>query len=318
MSKYPEIDNKRARLYSIKDRFSKVQLDFLGKPVDAEAAFEDWWEALPDILIAKDLKALVAGIVESRKRNKPVILMMGAHVIKVGLSPVLIDLMDRGIITALAMNGAGIIHDTELSMFGMTSEDVAVNLLDGSFGMAKETGDFVNAATESGMKEKLGLGEAVGKALVKAKVKNLEISLLGQAYKRDIPVTVHVGIGTDIIHQQPSANGAAIGELSYRDFKILAQHITGLDNGGAVLNVGSAVVLPEVFLKALTVARNMGYSCNNFTTANFDMIQHYRPRVNVVSRPTLGGGQGYSFTGHHEIMLPLLAAGIKMEMNKKK
>ncbi|MBU0519240.1 hypothetical protein KKA00_03655 [bacterium] len=314
MSKYPEIDNKRARLYSIKDRFSKVQLDFLGKPVSADASMQDWWDALPDILIAKDLKALIADIVDSRKRQKPVILMMGAHVIKVGLSPILIDLMDQGIITALAMNGAGIIHDTELSMFGMTSEDVASNLFDGSFGMVKETGDFINGAIDAGVKEKLGLGETIGKALVEAKAKNLDISLLGQAYLKDVPVTVHVGIGTDIIHQQPSTDGAAIGELSYRDFKILAQHITGLDNGGVVLNVGSAVVLPEVFLKALTVARNLGDPCKKFTTANFDMIQHYRPRVNVVTRPTMGGGQGYTFTGHHEIMIPLLAAGIKMGM----
>ncbi|HDH58153.1 MAG TPA: hypothetical protein ENF16_06045 [Bacteroidetes bacterium] len=314
MSKYPEIDISRVKLYPIAERQSRVQLEFLGKPVKPDASFETWWDSLPKILVAEDLKSVAAAIVAARRSKKPVILMIGAHVIKVGLSPVLIDLMKEGIITCLAMNGAGIIHDVELSLFGMTSEDVATNIADGTFGMAKETGEFINQTVKKGVKSKLGLGEAVGKELLDRKAQNLQISLLGQAYQLDIPVTVHVAIGTDIIHQQPSADGAAIGELTLRDFRIFSRQVADLGDGGVVLNVGSAVVLPEVFLKALTVARNLGYPCKGFSTANFDMIQHYRPRVNVVQRPTLGGGKGYQITGHHEIMIPLLAAGIKLGM----
>ncbi len=313
MSKYPEIDLSKVKLYSIIQRDSKVQVDFLGAPTDPLASFTEWWRSLPDILVARDLKALVRDIAAARRKHKPVIFMMGAHVIKVGLSPLLIDLMERGIITAIALNGAGIIHDSELALFGTTSEDVAANLFDGTFGMAKETGEFINNAVKRGREARLGLGESVGKSLLEAKAPNLSVSIVARAYQMGIPVTVHVGIGTDIIHQQPSADGAAIGELSHRDFRILAQHLTDLD-GGVVLNIGSAVVLPEVFLKALTVARNLGHPCKAFTTANFDMIQHYRPRLNVVTRPTMGGGQGYTFTGHHEIMIPLLAAGIKLEI----
>jgi hypothetical protein len=264
-------------------------------------------------LVARDLKSLASDIVRAHRQRKPVVFMMGAHVIKVGLSPLLIDLMECGIITAIALNGAGIIHDSELALFGITSEDVAANLFDGTFGMAKETGEFLNNAVKQGRNDGLGLGESVGKSLLEANAPNLSVSIVAKAYQMGIPVTVHVGVGTDIIHQQPSADGAAIGELSHRDFKILARHLTDLD-GGVVLNIGSAVVLPEVFLKALTVARNLGYPCKTFTTANFDMIQHYRPRLNVVTRPTMGGGQGYTFTGHHEIMIPLLAAGIKFTM----
>ncbi len=312
MSRYSEIEIDKVKTYSIQKRQSKVKKDFLGKPASANTTFSDWWYALPDILKASDLKAVAGDIINATKKKKPVILMMGAHVIKVGLSPILIDLMEKGVITTIAMNGAGIIHDVELSLFGMTSEDVAVNLADGTFGMAKETGDFINQATIEGVKEEAGLGEIIGKKLVEANAPNLEISLLGQAYKLGIPVTVHVAIGTDIVHQQPSADGSAIGDLSYRDFRILSKQISNIADGGVVLNVGSTVVLPEVFLKALTVARNLGYPCKNFTTANFDMIQHYRPGVNVVNRPTMAGGKGYSITGHHEIMIPLLAAGIKM------
>ena len=282
--------------------------------MDGKVTFADWWNTLPEILKANDLKAVVSDIITARQNQKPVIFMMGAHVIKVGLSPLLIDLMQSGVISALAMNGAGIIHDVELAMFGMTSEDVAANITDGTFGMARETGEFINHAVARGAKEKLGMGEVIGRELVERKVPNLNVSLLGQAYMLGIPVTVHVAIGTDIIHQQPSADGAAIGELSHRDFKILSKLVAGLGDGGVVLNVGSAVVLPEVFLKALTVARNLGYPCKNFTTANFDMIQHYRPNLNVVNRPTISGGKGYSITGHHEIMIPLLAAGIKLGM----
>jgi len=316
MSRYPEINLKRIKLLPIARRQSKVQLAFLSKPLPPDASFADWWRSLPKILAADDLKAVASAIVRARKKNKPVIVMMGAHVIKVGLSPILVDLMKEGVITCLAMNGAGIIHDVELSLFGVTSEDVAANLADGSFGMARETGDFINQMLRLGVGEKLGLGEVLGRELVRAKARNLRISLLGQAYKLNIPVTVHVAVGTDIIHQQPSADGAAIGELTMRDFRIFARQVADVGKGGVVLNIGSAVVLPEVFLKALTVARNLGFPCQDFTTANFDMIQHYRPRVNVVQRPTLSGGRGYQITGHHEIMIPLLALGIKLGMKK--
>ncbi|MCX6641203.1 MAG: hypothetical protein NTW14_12130 [bacterium] len=313
MSSYPEIDIKKVRLYSINQRQSKVQSSFLAKPVNADASFSEWWDSLPHILIADDIKALARDIATARRQAKPVIFMIGAHVIKVGLSPVLIDLMETGLITCLAMNGAGIVHDVELARFGQTSEDVAANLTDGTFGMVRETGEFINGAIRKGCDEKLGLGEVIGRELLVDQAPKGEISLLAQAYRLKIPTTVHVAIGTDVIHQQPSADGAAIGELSYRDFRIFAQQVAGIGNGGVVVNFGSAVVMPEVFLKALTVARNLGYSCRNFTTANFDMIQHYRPRVNVVQRPTLEGGRGYSITGHHEIMIPLLAMGIKIE-----
>lgn len=317
MSKYPEIDVKKVKLFSIAKRQSKVRLEFLGKPVKSDASFESWWDSLPRILAADDLKAIISAIIQAQQKRKPVIVMIGAHVIKVGLSPVLVDLMTDGTISCLAMNGAGIIHDVELSLFGVTSEDVAANLADGSFGMARETGEFINQTLKKGADEKLGLGECLGRELLERKAKNLKISLLGQAYKSNIPVTVHVAVGTDIIHQQPSADGADIGELTLRDFRILAKQVADLGDGGVVLNIGSAVVLPEVFLKALTVARNLSHACKDFTTANFDMIQHYRPRVNVVSRPTLAGGKGYQITGHHEIMIPLLAAGIKLAARSK-
>jgi hypothetical protein len=312
MSRYPEIDLKQVKLTSIARRRSRVELQALGRAVEPAASFARWWDSLPAFLAAEELKAVAQAVAEARRAGKPVIVMMGAHVIKVGLSPVLIDLMHNGLITALAMNGAGIIHDTELALYGVTSEDVAANLSDGSFGMVRETGEFINGTVREGVKTGLGLGEALGKELVQKQAPNLNVSLLGQAYNLSIPVTVHVALGADIIHQQPSADGAAIGEASLRDFRILAQHITGLGGGGVVLNIGSAVILPEVFLKALTVARNLGHSVQDFTAANFDMIQHYRPRVNVVSRPTLSGGKGYTITGHHEIMIPLLAMGVKL------
>ncbi len=317
MSRYPQIEIEKVRLYSIAERRSKVQLDFLGKPCDGQAAFTEWWDALPKTLAANDLKSIVSDVLAARRKNKPVIVMMGAHVIKVGLSPVLIDLMEWGIITTLAMNGAGVIHDCELALFGKTSEDVAENLADGTFGMAKETGEFINRAVQKGVKAGLGFGETLGKVLIASKAANLNISLLAQAYRMQIPVTVHVALGTDIIHQQPTMDGCATGELTMRDFRIFAGQVSGLGRGGVVLNIGSTVILPEVFLKALTVARNLGYPCRQFTTANFDMIQHYRSRVNVVQRPTLKGGRGYQITGHHEIMIPLLAMGIKQEMKRK-
>ncbi|VAW37565.1 hypothetical protein MNBD_DELTA04-294, partial [hydrothermal vent metagenome] len=248
-------------------------------------------------------------IVGSCRAGRPVLLGMGAHVIKVGLNPVLIELMKRGVITAIALNGAGIIHDTEIAMVGRTSEEVADVLGSGAFGAARETGEVLNTAIKRGAEKNIGLGRAVGEALLEQDFPHNDQSLLAQAVRMDIPVTVHVAIGTDIIHIHPGADGAAIGRTSHYDFRVFCALVAGLE-GGVYLNVGSAVLLPEVFLKALTVARNLGYEVRHLTTANFDFIRQYRPLTNVVHRPTMEGGCGFNFTGHHELMIPLLAAAI--------
>ena len=311
MSIYPEIDLKKVKTYSVLQRLSKVHHDELAKPYRRGDFFETFYKSLPDILIAKDFRELVERVIAARRNDKPVIAMMGAHVIKVGLSPVLVDLMRRGIITCVAMNGAGVIHDSELALFGQTSEEVADGLADGSFGMAQETGEFINNAVIDGRSKQQGFGEAVGEALLKSGAEGLKYSLLAAAFELSIPATVHVAIGTDIIHQQPSADGAAYGESSFRDFKIFTAQVGKINAGGVVLNFGSNVLMPEVFLKALTIVRNIQPPVKDFFTANFDMFAHYRPRVNVVQRPTLQGGKGYNFIGHHEIMIPLLAAAVK-------
>ena len=314
MSKYKQIDKARVKTISIKGRKSKVTPKDFANPIDAQhASFKDFADSLPHILIADDLRDLVNDIIRARKKNKPVILMMGAHVIKVGLSPLIIDLLKRGIITHVAMNSAAAIHDVETAMWGKTSEDVAVNLMDGTFGMSKETGDFINLALTKGLKESdEGYAETLGKKIIAVKARNQSLSILAACYELGVPVTVHAAIGTDIIHQQATMDGAATGELSYRDFKVFVNSIKNLTNGGVVLNFGSAVIMPEVFLKALTVARNLGFKAMGFSTANFDMIRQYRPQMNIVERPTQKSGRGYNFTGHHEIMFPLLAAMIKL------
>jgi len=311
MSKYPEVDLSNVRTFSVAQRFSKVHREAMARPHRRGDFFEDFYHSLPDILIAHDFRELVDRIIAARKNNKPAILMMGAHVLKVGLSPIVIDLIKRDIITGVASNGASIIHDSELALFGKTSEEVADGLADGSFGMAQETAEFINTAIKNGRGENLGLGEAVGKAISDNKQANPESSVLAACFTHNIPFTVHVAIGTDIIHQHASADGAASGEMSFRDFKIFSREVVEINDGGVVLNFGSTVLMPEVFLKALTIARNLHPPVNNFFTANFDMFAHYRPRVNVVQRPTLQGGKGYNFIGHHEIMMPLLAAAIK-------
>jgi hypothetical protein len=311
VSKYPEIDLQKVKTYSVRQRLSKVHRDELAQPFRRGDFFETFYRSLPNILAAKDFRELAARIIAARENSKPVIVMMGAHVIKVGLSPILVDLIRRGIITCVAMNGAGVIHDTELALFGQTSEEVADGLADGSFGMAQETGEFINHAVSNGRSKQQGFGEAVGEALLASGAEGIKHSLLAKAFELSIPATVHVAIGTDIIHQQPTADGAAYGELSFRDFKIFTAQAAKINGGGVVLNIGSNVVMPEVFLKALTIARNIQPPVKDFFTANFDMYAHYRPRVNVVQRPTLQGGKGYNFIGHHEIMIPLLAAAIK-------
>ncbi|MGW8161604.1 MAG: hypothetical protein ACWGN1_05095 [Desulfobulbales bacterium] len=266
-------------------------------------------DSLPAQLAGRDFPELVQRIAAAYANDKPVLLGMGAHVIKVGLNPVLIGLMQKGIITGIALNGAGIVHDAEIAMVGRTSEEVADVLGAGAFGAARETGEVLNGAICRGAEKNIGLGEAVGEVLLEQDFPYNDQSLLAQARKMDIPVSVHVAVGTDIIHIHPGADGAAIGQTSHHDFQVFCSQVACME-GGVYLNVGSAVVLPEVFLKALTVVRNLGYEVKDITTANFDFIRHYRPATNVVCRPTLEGGRGFNFTGHHELMIPLLAAAL--------
>jgi hypothetical protein len=316
MTKFKQIDLSGVKTISIKDRKSKVTPNDFAIPLDPKnASFKDFADSLPRILIGNELRDIVNDIVRARAKKKPVILMMGAHVIKVGLSPLIVDLLKRGVITHVAMNSAASIHDVETAMWGHTSEDVAANLMDGTFGMSKETGNFINIALVKGMKETTaGYGETLAKNIIAMNGRNQHVSILASCYTLNVPVTVHAAIGTDIIHQQPTMDGAATGELSFRDFKVFVNSVKDLINGGVVLNFGSAVIMPEVFLKALTVARNLGYKAKGFSTANFDMIRQYRPQMNVVERPTQKHGRGYNFTGHHELMFPLLAAMIKSQL----
>jgi deoxyhypusine synthase len=274
----------------------------------------DFLAFLPQTLAAADLLAIARRIAEAVKGQRPVILGMGAHPIKVGLSPLIIDLLDRAIVSAVAMNGAGIIHDFELAYQGATSEDVASALRDGSFGMARETGEFLNTAVRTGIKEpEMGIGQAVGERILTERLPHAHLSILAACARLFLPACVHVTIGADIIHMHPQVDGAAIGEGSLRDFYRLAGVVAHLE-GGVFINLGSAVVIPEVFLKALTLARNLGYAVKNFTTVDLDFVRHYRPSVNVVTRPTLEGGRGFHLTGHHEIMFPLLYAAVLEEL----
>lgn len=293
--------------YSIKNRKAKADVRlFSGKL----KSIKPFFDALPGFLKAADLKSLAKDMIDARRRGKGIIWMMGAHTLKVGLSPVINELLRTGYITHLALNGAVVIHDTEIAFWGKTSEDVSETLTDGSFGMVRETPVYLaEALTVSG--EDMGIGEAVGKYITCKKPKYVLYSVLAQAYRKKVPVTVHIGIGTDTICQHPEFDGGLWGEKSHLDFKILAESIRSINRGGVIINFGSAVILPEVFLKALTVARNIFGDISNFSAANFDMIQHYRPNENVVNRPTISGGKRYSFTGHHEIMLPLLGAALK-------
>lgn len=307
---YPEpLNFGELKTYSVHDRFSKVTVDNFAKPLAAGATIADFIRNLPQQFAGVDFPELVNALALCHQSQKPIICGMGAHVIKVGLNPIIIDLMEKGVITAVALNGAGIIHDTEIAMIGRTSEDVGQVLEAGEFGAAKETGEVVNAAICQGAKNNLGLGYAMGQYLTEKEFPFNQMSLLAAAYRLGVPVTVHVALGTDIVHIHPSASGADIGQTSHHDFKIFCRLVSGLE-GGAYLNIGSAVLLPEVFLKALTVTRNLGFTVNNFTTANFDFIRHYRTMTNVVNRPTTGGGRGYNFIGHHELMIPLLAAAL--------
>ena len=278
-------------------------------PPGGDRSFGAFLRALPDVLVARDFLRVVDAVAGAARRRRGVIAMLGGHVVKTGLAPVLLDLMRRGVVTHLAMNGSAAIHDYEIARFGGTSEDVAAGLRDGTFGMAEETGRGLNAAFVEGMARGWGMGEAVARALdAEPSLAHPELSVLLGAHRLGVPTTVHAALGAEIVHQHPAANGAAIGDTSHRDFCRLAASIETLDDGGVVLNLGSAVIMPEVFLKALTIARNLGGGKpEGFVSCDLDMQRHYRPRMNVVQRPTLHSGTGYEITGHHEIMVPLLA-----------
>jgi hypothetical protein len=306
---FPPLALEGLKTYSLKDRPSKVRKEDFARPWQSGGLFSNFLDSLPAILAAQDFRAVVAAILEAAKNHKTLHWAMGAHLIKVGLSPLLIDLMQKGLITALSLNGAGIVHDCELAMVGRTSEDVDQELGGGTFGMARETAEFLNRAVTSGASRGLGLGRAVGEALRAEGFPHLEASLLATAAREGIPATVHVAIGTDIIHLHPSLDPEATGRATYRDFQTFCSVVRTLE-GGVFLNIGSAVILPEIFLKAVTLVRNLGWPLKKITTVNFDFIRHYRPATNVVRRPTLEGGQGYYLIGHHELTIPLLAAAV--------
>ena len=291
-------------------RSNKVSLDWFARPPQPGQSVAAFLRGLPAILAGNDFRQVVEAMIAARRNGRPVILGMGAHVIKCGLNPVLIELMRRRIITAIALNGAGAIHDFELALIGETSEDVAAGLQHGTFGMVRETGELMNGAVNRVLEDpERGMGELLGDFLIRSQAPHCAYSLLATAYQLDIPLTVHVAIGTDIIHMHPSANGAAIGLATFNDFRRLAGVVTQL-SGGVYVNVGSAVLLPEVFLKAFTVAQNLGADLHDFVTVNLDMIAHYRPGENVVRRPPMVGGKGYNLVGRHEILIPLLAQAV--------
>jgi hypothetical protein len=304
------IDLSRVRTVPLNARANKVALGRFAQPARKGQSVRDFLAGLPDILAASDFRAVVEAVLAARRRGALVIAGMGAHVIKCGLSPVLIDLMQRGVVTALALNGSGAIHDFELALIGETSEDVAAGLCDGTFGMVRETGEMMNQAINLALVQpEQGMGALLADRLVEAQAPYLDYSLLVAARRLGLPATVHVAVGTDIIHMHPSADGAAIGRATFNDFRLFAGVVARL-SGGVYFNIGSAVLMPEVFLKAFTVAQNLGADLRDFVTVNMDMIAHYRPGENVVRRPPTVGGRGYSLIGRHELMLPLLAQAV--------
>ncbi|MBM4295019.1 MAG: hypothetical protein FJ126_08985 [Deltaproteobacteria bacterium] len=313
MKKIDPLSLEGIQTYSLKERHSKVSHGAFGQAWAKGGGFREFLDRLPDLLAGRTLKKVVDAWVQARRGGRLAILGMGAHPIKVGLNPILIDLLRRRLLSAVAMNGACIIHDAELAMAGMTSEDVDQDLGCGRFGMARETGEFLNEAIAWGAGQGLGLGEAVGRRLRESQFPYKHLSLLGAAAQLEIPVTVHVAVGADIIHMHPSVKPEALGAATHLDFRLLAALVAQLQEG-VFINLGSAVIIPEVFLKALTLARNLGHPVAPLTTVNLDFIQHYRPLTNVVRRPTQGAGQGYALTGHHELLFPLLAAAVVEEM----
>jgi deoxyhypusine synthase len=313
----PRIDRARVRTVPARTRKSKVRRAQEAKPYRAGASFRAFLAGLPGTLAAADLRAVIEASARAARRDKLLLWGFGAHLIKVGLAPVMLDLMQRGLVQGVLMNGAGCVHDLELALMGRTSEDVGPALDDGSFGMARETAELLNRAIAEGHAARLGMGEAVGRAILSGRFPHKDRSLLATAARLGIPVTVHAAIGTDIHHMHPSADGAALGATSHRDFETLTRLVAVLE-GGVLFNIGSAVILPEVFLKALALARNLGHRVDRFTTVNLDFARHYRPTMNVVERPTRRGGHGYSLIGHHEILVPLLAAGLIEALRKRR
>ena len=315
MSRYKiePIDLTNLSTYPLASRPSKVTADDFASPLASDSSTTEFLKSLPNILAAQELRELARLIREAKQKGRATIVGLGGHVIKTGLAPILIDLIKRGYVTAFAMNGSAMIHDFEIALVGATSEDVDATLGSGSFGMAEETGRIINEAIIAGSKDKIGMGEAVGRQLQVIQPAHAAKSILHAAYEARLPVTVHVAIGTDIVHIHPAADGASIGQTTLHDFRLLCSLVRELNGGGVYLNLGSAVVLPEVFLKTVTVVRNLGLKLQDFCTANFDFIQQYRPLTNVVRRPVAGSGRGFSFIGHHEIMIPLLAASIITE-----
>jgi len=305
-----EIDLSKLKTYPISKRKSKVRHQDFAKPPSRGASFSDFYNSLPSILSGKSFREIVNAIVAAHRKKKPVILMLGSHVIKCGLNPVIIELIKKKVVSSIAMNGSGAIHDFEIALIGRTSEDVKESLEDGSFGMAKETALYINGAISGAVERDIGAGKAIGQVIGEERLPFKNISLLYNCVKQNIAITIHIAIGTDIIHQHPSSCGADLGEASLRDFRNFIKVVRELGGGGVVLNIGSSVILPEVFLKALNVARNLGYKVKDFTACNFDMISHYRPYQNVVHRPVASGGAGYTVIGHHEIMIPLLAQAV--------
>ena len=303
------LDLDGVKTYPLASRTSKVKLsDFAGSIAD-DASLRTFLSSLPDVLAVQSLRQLTARIHRARDAKKPIIWGIGGHVIKTGLAPLLIDLMKRGFVSAFAANGSVLVHDAEIAMIGATSEDVDATLSEGIFGGAEETGQLLNSAALEGARDQIGLGEAVGRVLCARNPQHRDYSLLCTAHDAKLPFTAHVTIGGDIAHFHPKADGASLGATTHTDFRLLASLVKEMDGGGVYLNVGSAVVLPEVFLKCVTLVRNLGHPLTGITTANFDFIQSYRPLTNVVRRPTeKGAGQGYSITGHHELTIPLLAA----------
>jgi hypothetical protein len=313
MGRYREADLSRLSVGTVATRATRVSIADFAKVPDPEAAAR-LLESLPDQLAARALREVVTRVAAAARAQRPVIAMCGGHVVKSGVSPCLVALMERGVVTHLALNGSAALHDVEIARVGRTSEDVEAALQDGTFGMVDETGSFMNQAMAEGARRGEGLGECWGRALVEEKAPYLSASLLATAWRRRIPATVHVAVGTDTVHFHPACDGAALGETTLRDFRILAGTLADA-RGSATLNIGSAVLMPEVFLKALTVARNLGAELDDLTTVNFDQIQHYRPRVNVVERPTRGrGSRGFALTGHHEILVPLFTGAVLAEL----
>ncbi len=303
------LDLDKVKTYPLASRKSKVTLADFAQPTTSDASLKDFLSSLPDVLAVQSLRQLTTRIQRAHELKKPIIWGVGGHVVKTGLAPLLIDLMKRGYVSAIASNGSVLVHDSEIAMIGSTSEDVDATLSEGVFGGAEETGQLLNSAATDGARDQIGLGEAVGRALLARNPQNRDRSILCAAYESKIPFTAHVTIGGDIAHFHPQADGGTLGATTHTDFKLLATLVKRMDGGGVYLNVGSAVVLPEVFLKCVTLVRNLGHPLSDITTANFDFIQSYRPLTNVVRRPTeKGAGHGYSITGHHELTIPLLAA----------